>query len=163
MRVAGEVNQTTFSARVAPRERFCRSEFGIVLISRWRVCEFKTTLKEADMRTTKHAIVEWIPRELGGRTKPPECLGDQTYSTAVRLLDSGEPWPPPILWTLVVRKSKVLDHPMRWLVDINFLVDEAPHHLLVENTKFELYEGKRCVAKGEIIEGIVSEPREHHT
>ncbi len=101
----------------------------------------------------KKAILEWIPAEFGGRhTGPPVLVGECPYSTMVRLPATGEPWPSPVAWSLVVRKLEVLDQPFRWVVEVQYLVESAPHHLLAEGTEFELYEGKQCVARGRIID-----------
>src|SRR5947208_1328344 len=101
---------------------------------------------------TKRAILEWIPQELGGRNKPPAGVGEPPYATVVRFLSTGEPWPPPVAWTLVVQKIDVADDPLQWVAEVKFLFDEAPHHLLTEGAEFELYEGKKCVARGQIID-----------
>jgi len=37
------------------------------------------------------------------------------------------------------------------IAEVRFLVDEAPQHLLVPGAKFELYEGKNIVARGEVL------------
>jgi hypothetical protein len=39
-----------------------------------------------------------------------------------------------------------------WLAQVRFLVDEAPHEILVEGARFELYEGEKCVARGTVID-----------
>ena len=55
-------------------------------------------------------------------------------------------------WTLVVQKIEVLEQPLKWLVEVNYLFDAAPHHLLTEGAEFELFEGKQCVVRGRIID-----------
>jgi hypothetical protein len=100
--------------------------------------------------TTKKAILDWIPKDLGGRSKPPEGTGEPPYATVVHFPATGQPVPPVNGWTLVVRKVEVLESPFKWLVEVNYLFDDAPHHLLWENKEFELYEGKKCVARGRI-------------
>lgn len=99
----------------------------------------------------KRAYIEWIRKEFGGRSKPPAGVGEPPYTTVVRFLNTGESWPPPEAWNLIVRKTDVRDDPYKWIADVQFLVDEAPHHLLTEGTEFELYEGSKCVAHGRII------------
>src|SRR5579885_3665146 len=97
----------------------------------------------------KRATLEWVSKEQGGRSTLPAGVGEPPYATVVRFV--GEPWPPPVAWTLVVRKVDVRDEPSKWFAEVQFLVDEAPHHLLAEGTEFELYEGRKCVARGRII------------
>jgi DNA-directed RNA polymerase subunit RPC12/RpoP len=99
----------------------------------------------AASRKTLRAVLEWVPKESGGRRKLPPGA----YVTPVRL--AGDPWPRSVGWSLVVRKIEVLEHPLKWLVDVHFLAQEAPHHLLQAGVEFELYEGKPTVAYGRII------------
>ena len=102
---------------------------------------------------TKRAILDWIPAELGGRRSgPPEGEGYEPYAPVIRLLSTGEPAPPQNAWRVVVQKIEALEQPLRWLVEVNYLFDAAPHHLLAEGAEFELYEGKRCVARGRIVD-----------
>lgn len=63
-----------------------------------------------------------------------------------------EPWPPPVAWSLVVRKIAVLSHHFNWIAEVNFLMNEAPQHLLTGGTDFELFEGNKCVAYGRVID-----------
>jgi hypothetical protein len=101
---------------------------------------------------TKRAILEWISKELGGRSKPPAGVGDPPYATIVRFVNPKEPWPPSVAWTLVVRKVGAGDGPLQWVAAVNFLFEEAPQHLLAEGNEFELYEGRKRVARGRIID-----------
>jgi hypothetical protein len=41
-----------------------------------------------------------------------------------------------------------------WIAEIRFLVDEAPQELLSEGSCFELFEGKRCVARRAVIASV---------
>ena len=99
---------------------------------------------------TKRATLEWIPKELGGRSKPPLGEGEPPYATVVRFPKSGEAWPPPVAWSLVVRKVDSVEEPFKWIAEVHFRVEEAPHHLLVAGTEFELFERSKCVARGRI-------------
>jgi hypothetical protein len=99
---------------------------------------------------TKKAIIEWIPKKAGGRSKPPLGVGEPPYATVARFPKSGEAWPPPVAWSLVVRRVDILEEPFKWVAEVHFLVDEAPHHLLAEGVEFELFEGSKCVARGRI-------------
>lgn len=48
---------------------------------------------------------------------------------------------------LVSRPSGSAD----WIADIRFLFEDAPQELLSDGARFELYEGKQCVARGTIL------------
>ena len=101
---------------------------------------------------TKKALIEWIPRGQGGRSKPPPGIGTPPYSTVIRFVD--EPWPCPAgSWSLVVVKDASRSTEYKWMADVHFLVEEAPHESLLEGRAFELYEGSRCVARGTVLDG----------
>ena len=83
------------------------------------------------MLTSKKALIEWLPRDRGGRTKPPLGLGDPPYATVVHFTD--EPWPHVAgSWSLVITKVESLSSEYRWVADVRFLVNEAPHDSLRE-------------------------------
>jgi hypothetical protein len=96
-----------------------------------------------------HAVIDWLTREQGGRREPPLGIGEPPYSPEIRLVD--KPWPPSEAWSLIVRKLQDLEGANRWLAVVKFRVEEAPHETLREGREFELYEGKRCVARGKVI------------
>lgn len=99
---------------------------------------------------TKRATIEWIPKDQGGRNKPPLGVGSPAYSTEVRFI--GDPWPPvDASWSLVIEKDESLSGEFKWVADVHFLVSEAPHEELRAGRKFELYEGNKRVATGEIV------------
>lgn len=97
------------------------------------------------------AVVDWIPQDQGGRRQPPAGVGTPPYVSVVRFSDAKEPWPPAMAWSLVVEKDKSSSEPRRWVADVHFLVDEAPHESLRPGREFELYEGSKCVAHGRIL------------
>ncbi len=97
------------------------------------------------------ALVEWIPKDQGGRSQPPAGVGMQPYSTVVRFLDTDEPWPPPGAWSLAVEKDEVESQGDRWIAVVYFRVEDAPHESLREGREFELYEGNKRVARGRIL------------
>jgi hypothetical protein len=99
---------------------------------------------------TKKAVIEWIPKEQGGRAKPPLGIGFPPYATEVRFVD-GERWPVSEAWSLVIVKNEPLSTEFRWIADVHFLVEEAPHDSLQEGRAFDLYEGNKCVAHGRIV------------
>ncbi len=92
------------------------------------------------------AAVEWIPREQGGRREPPLGVGSPPYASVVRFTDAAGPWPPPTAWSLAVEKDEAFSEPYRWIADVHFVADQAPHSSLRPGRQFDLYEGGRCVA-----------------
>jgi hypothetical protein len=100
---------------------------------------------------TMQAIVEWIPKEEGGRRQPPAGVGLPAYATVVRFVDTTEPWPPPVAWSLVVEKDESASELYRWIANVHFLMDNAPHESLRPGREFELYEGNKLVARGRIL------------
>jgi hypothetical protein len=98
------------------------------------------------------AIIDWIPKEQGGRSKLPDGMGSPPYSPTVRFLDTDEPWPPPVLWSFAIRKMSETSGSLRWIVDARFRVEHAPHESLRPGRPFELYEGPHCVARGQLVD-----------
>jgi len=94
---------------------------------------------------TARAFIHWVPEDQGGRRLPPS---GPDYSTLVRFVPDA--WPPAEAWSLVVHKIRCIDSPDCWLVDVRFLVPEAPQDKLVSGRDFELYEGWKRVARGRI-------------
>jgi hypothetical protein len=101
---------------------------------------------------TKKALIDWIPKDQGGRTKPPLGVGFPPYATEVRFTD-GERWPASEAWSLVVAKNESQSTEFTWIADVHFLVEGAPHSSLREGRAFELYEGNKCVARGKLLKG----------
>ncbi len=98
----------------------------------------------------KKALIEWITEEQGGRMKPPLGTGIPSYATEIRYVD-GERWPDSEGWSLVIAKIEQLSTTYRWIADVHFLVEEAPHDSLRDGRAFELYEGSKCVARGRVL------------
>jgi hypothetical protein len=116
---------------------------------------------------TMRAVVDWMPKDQGGRSQPPVGVGAPPYASIVRFTDTEETWPPPVAWSLVVERDETLSEPFRWIACVHFLVDKAPHESLRPGREFDLYEGGKCVAHGRILEagGEKSElasPRAEH-
>ncbi len=97
------------------------------------------------------AYIEWIPWHLGGRMSPPSGIGSPPYSTIVRFADSSDPRPPHDGWSLVIEKVNSCATLYEWIADVRYLVEEAPQCNLIQGREFELYEGKKCVARGRIL------------
>ncbi len=99
----------------------------------------------------RKALIEWIPKEKGGRSKPPLGVGIPPYSTVVHFVD--EPWPhTKESWSLVIVKDEPHSTELKWVADVHFLVEAAPHDALRDGREFELYEGGKCVARGGVLE-----------
>ncbi len=94
------------------------------------------------------AEIEWVPPEQGGRKARPTGDRPQGYMPIVRI--EGQPWPGEVAWSLVVIKESEGPREDCWIADVRFRVDEAPHHLLGVGTWFDLYEGRRRVARGRV-------------
>jgi hypothetical protein len=92
------------------------------------------------------AQICWVPEKEGGREVP---FTGHRYVTVARF-DGDNTWPNEA-WSLVVEFTEPATNSRCATADIGFLVPEAPTHLLVVGKRFELYEGPRCVARGEIV------------
>lgn len=96
------------------------------------------------------AKIHWKTKEEGGRSALPLGTGSPPYATIVRFTNSNESWPPENAWSLVVEKIDEPE-PFVWLADVRFLMPKAPHECLKQGRTFELYEGSKCVASGQMI------------
>jgi hypothetical protein len=94
------------------------------------------------------ARIRWLRKDEGGREYPPSGVGSPPYATIVRFADSEDPWPPPVAWSLVVKRIDALGDPYNWTADVRFLSNEAPHDSLRNGREFALYEGRKRVARG---------------
>ncbi len=88
------------------------------------------------------AIVKWVDVKDGGRKPIPSGT---RYSPLIVLegMDKTEAWSSDFICTETVDGEMV--------VEIAFLVEKAPEHLLVAGAKFQLYEGRTLVATGVIV------------
>jgi hypothetical protein len=91
------------------------------------------------------ARVCWVPQE-GGREVASIA---RRYVTVARF-DEDKTWPHEA-WSLVLDFVEAPIGSRCVTADVHFLVPEAPVHLLKNGSKFELLEGRTCVAKGEIV------------
>ncbi len=94
----------------------------------------------------KKAVIDWLSWGEGGRTEPPS---GPDYSAPARFPSHAENF-----WVeafdLIVHRIELLGGPERWLSDVHFRIEDAPHEWLTDGAEFELYEGRRCVARGRI-------------
>jgi hypothetical protein len=107
------------------------------------------------MNTFQRAMISWVSAADGGRKHPPS---GPSYSTMARFEEDagsshGE-------WSLVVEFEKRFKDPRVLLANVRFLVDAAPHHLLHSGSRFELFEGRKRVAKGIVLPPAIPVPEE---
>lgn len=95
----------------------------------------------------RKARIRWLSEIEAGRPTPPS---GQTFSTVARFLDDVAGWPE-VAWSLVLEWSTPPDATGAMVADVKFLSPDAPMSLLQTGAIFELYEGKRCVARGEVM------------
>jgi hypothetical protein len=94
------------------------------------------------------AKICWIPPEDGGRKKPP--IGPK-YSTVVQFENDSTDWLKEA-WSVVIEFHETPNESLCIIANLSFLVEEAPHHFLAVGNRFKLFEGRRVVATGEVIE-----------
>ncbi len=103
--------------------------------------------KKANSERKAIAKISWVPAAEGG----PESMSlECRYSTAARFHNEAEKWPKEA-WSLGVEFSKELQCSFDVIAEVSFLSPDAPAHLLAVGSRFELYEGRRLVACGEIL------------
>lgn len=107
------------------------------------------------MSQSVEAFISWVPADEGGRSRPPS---GPTYSTLVRFEEDSS-WPKEA-WSLVVRFLKPIRGGRYLHANVQFLVDDAPHHLLHAGSRFELFEGHKRVAKGVVLPQSLPVPDE---
>jgi len=76
--------------------------------------------------------------------------GDTTYSTVARFRQLASRWPEEA-WSVVLEISDPPDSQGCMIVGLRLLVGDAPESLLEPGSVFELFEGRRHVATGEIL------------
>lgn len=89
----------------------------------------------------------WITKEAGGRESPPP---GPRYSTAARFEEEKEKWPQEA-WSLVLEFNISPDESRCIIADVHFLNPEGPTRLLHSGSVFDLFEGDRLVARGEVL------------
>ena len=92
------------------------------------------------------AKLRWLTPAEGGRTRPP---GGETYST-VATFEQNRRDPHCGAWSLVVRFIEPPDEKLSHYVMVRFLVDWAPEEWLESGNSFELLEGAKVVAVGQV-------------
>ncbi len=93
------------------------------------------------------AKVCWVKEEEGGRQSPPS---GPRYVTVARFDEEKDKWPNEA-WSLVVNFHHPPDESLCMIADVRFLMPEAPVELLHTGSTFELFEGAKVVARGEVL------------
>lgn len=94
------------------------------------------------------ARIWWFRLEDGGRPAPPP---GPRYSTVARFERLAESWPMEA-WSVVLGISGPASSEGTMVANIRMLAGAAaPKELLESGSRFELYEGSRRVARGEIL------------
>jgi hypothetical protein len=92
--------------------------------------------------------IRWLKPEEGGRPSPPP---GPEYSTVARFEVLADRWPHEA-WSIVLNISAPADADGLMVADIRMLAgEEAPKWLLSPGNRFELFEGKKHVASGEVL------------
>ncbi len=97
------------------------------------------------------AKICWVPAAEGGREHPPR---EPHYSTVAKFEKEAKKWPKEA-WSIVAEFKKIFDDLSSVIAELRCLAPDAPSHLLQPGSKFELYEGSRLVAHGEVLSDSV--------
>lgn len=92
------------------------------------------------------AKIDWLTVAESGRQYPPS---GPRYSTPARF-EKESTKGPEVAWSIVADFKNQLDS-SSIEAKISFLSSDAPSHLLEPGNRFELYAGRRLVARGEVI------------
>jgi len=99
------------------------------------------------MNRTVLAQIIWIPEEQGGRKEPPQ---GSIYYALARFDDIKDQWPL-VAWTLVVKSPIPPTKSLSVVTEVGLLMPNAPAELLRPGSSFELFEGNKLVATGEVL------------
>jgi hypothetical protein len=97
-----------------------------------------------------NAKIQWLTVEQGGRKELP--FGNQ-YAPIIRIIKPflmPKPWlDTEGAWSLFVESKKVISD-SETISEVKYLSEKAPNNL-DKDVEFELYEGRRLIAKGIIL------------
>jgi hypothetical protein len=93
------------------------------------------------------AKICWVKKEAGGRETPPP---GPRYSTVARFEEGKDKWTREA-WSLVLEFHDPPDESLCMNADVTLLNPDGPRNLLHRGSVFELYEGRRVVARGEVL------------
>lgn len=97
------------------------------------------------MNTSTRARICWVE---GSKSNFPS-VGPQ-YSTVAKFADQGEEWIQDA-WSLVLYFDAPPDESLCAIAEVRLLNPEGPSEYLHKGNAFELYEGRRLVARGEVL------------
>src|SRR5688572_9664033 len=96
----------------------------------------------------REARIRWLKAENGGRPSPPP---GPEYSTVARFERLADRWPQEA-WSIVLTITEPADDSGVMVAGIRMLAEEdAPRDLLSTGSRFDLLEGRKCVASGEVL------------
>ena len=93
-----------------------------------------------------HARLIWLPKDQGGRESPPPVR----FVTPARFEKYKDLLPDNAWWSLRFDFSATPEDFS--VAEISFLVEEGPQELLQPGSKFDIFDGSRFVAAGEVID-----------
>ena len=99
------------------------------------------------MSSERRARICWLPPGAGGRAAPPT---GPRYSTVARFERIRDLWPREA-WSIVLTITDPAEADGAMVARIRLLSEEAPAELLAAGSRFELFEGARRVATGEVL------------
>ena len=99
------------------------------------------------MQQKHKARIIWLTESESGRKAPPR---GPIYSAPARFEEDITSWPK-IAWSLVLELNEPDNITQGSVVTIHFLSTDAPEQLLRPASKFDLMEGSRVVAHGEVV------------
>lgn len=97
------------------------------------------------------ASICWIQsKDAKGEKLPLPARFIKCYVTVARFEREAAKWPNEA-WSLVVEPVEASGSSNCVVANVRFLVPDGPVHLLTTGNRFELYEGRQCVATGEVL------------
>lgn len=100
------------------------------------------------MTFKRKARIRWLKPKEGGRPSPPQ---GPDYSTVARFESLADRWPNEA-WSIVLHISEPAGAEGVMVADIRLLAEgDAPKELLSSGSRFDLFEGRRHVASGEVL------------
>ncbi|HPD01643.1 MAG TPA: hypothetical protein PLA01_09895 [Acetivibrio sp.] len=99
------------------------------------------------MNNNVKAKIYWISEKNGGRKNIPNS---RNYSTVACFEDIKDQFSTEA-WSVVIDLENAQKESNWVIADFRFLVESAPCNLLYTGSKFQLFEGRRLVAIGEIL------------
>ena len=93
------------------------------------------------------AQIQWLSSREGGRQQLPP---GPRYTTVARFEEQGDKWTEDA-WSLVVEYVTPPDEHLSHIAKVHFLASGGPSAWMHAGAKFELMEGPKIVARGQII------------